>query len=331
MSSAEVARVFIGSSSEGKEFARELQAELKDVCLPTLWDQGVFGGGGLRGTLEELSDSLDQWDFAVLVATPDDFVESRGDRKEAARDNVLLELGLFCGHLGRERVFLLAPTASGIRFPSDLAGVSHLVFEFAVKPAERRASMGPPATTLRNSIRKLGPRERPAASQEWLNRAMLLANDVLATVVLNKPRTVPSGEQDGTHILEVLHSLFVLRERNVVVTWLRPSGDDRRLRVHARFGGSRDSEHYAYAAGEGLAGYVWAAGSSDMHSPAHPSPRWLPRPNCENAAYLCAAVGGQKDDLGVLAVGSDTGFPVDAADLLLVQTFARALCMEVAL
>ena len=323
--------MFIGSSSEGLEFARALQSELKDVCLPTIWSQGVFGSHGLSGTLEELVASLDKWDFAVLVATPDDLVETRGQTGPIARDNVVLELGLLCGYLGRERVYLLTPNDAEIRVPSDLAGIARLDFKYEVAASDRRASLGPAATTLRTSIYALGPRARPAASQEWWHRAMLRANDVLATLALQKTQPKSAAEADGKGVLEVLHSLFSEREPSIVVTWLRPTEGDRRLRVHTQFGQPQQEDHYAYSLGEGLAGTVWANGTPDVHSPSNPSPRWLARPNCENAAYLCAPVRGQGDDLGVIAVGSDVGFAIDSSDLPLVQIFARALCMEVAL
>jgi predicted nucleotide-binding protein len=63
-------RVFIGSSSSGKEIARAIQAQLFDVADAEVWDEGVFGLS--MGNLESLVQSLDIFDFAVLVLTPDD-------------------------------------------------------------------------------------------------------------------------------------------------------------------------------------------------------------------------------------------------------------------
>jgi hypothetical protein len=39
--------------------------------------------------------------FAVLIITPDDVVSSRDIEAQAPRDNVMFELGLFMGRLGR--------------------------------------------------------------------------------------------------------------------------------------------------------------------------------------------------------------------------------------
>src|SRR5215216_6625298 len=95
--------LFIGSSSEGLEIARAIELNLEHDAEVTIWSSGLFGLG--MGTLETLVNSLDKFDFAALILTPDDTVTSRGDTSDSPRDNVLLELGLFVGRLGRQRTF----------------------------------------------------------------------------------------------------------------------------------------------------------------------------------------------------------------------------------
>ncbi len=62
--------VFVGSSSQGIEVARAIQAHLTDEATEVeLWNETVFPLG--FGTLESLVKALNGFDFAVLVMTPD--------------------------------------------------------------------------------------------------------------------------------------------------------------------------------------------------------------------------------------------------------------------
>jgi len=114
--------VFVGSSSEGLPTAQAVQVLLDGVCEVEVWSQGVFGL--TQGTLESLVLALDRFDFAVLVLTADDLIVSRGTERPAARDNVLFELGLFVGGLGRDRTFMLFDRKHPPALPTDLAGVT---------------------------------------------------------------------------------------------------------------------------------------------------------------------------------------------------------------
>src|ERR1039458_2888109 len=93
-------KVFLGSSSEGLSVAKAIQTGLKEaaVCRPRRWDQGVISLS--QTTIEALTKAASTYDFAILVATPDDVSESRGTRQVCPRDNVLFETGLFVGTLG---------------------------------------------------------------------------------------------------------------------------------------------------------------------------------------------------------------------------------------
>ena len=64
------------------------------------------------------------YDFAVLVLSDDDVTISRKHTQVSPRDNVVLELGLFMGALGRRRTFVvIAQTDDGPpKIPSDLLG-----------------------------------------------------------------------------------------------------------------------------------------------------------------------------------------------------------------
>jgi len=119
--------VFIGSSSEGQSVAEAIQTNLDSICECHIWSQGIFGL--TTGTLESLVNALDRFDFAVLVLTPDDLNVSRGQEQQSPRDNVLFELGLFMGALGKERTFIVVDGSAKLKLPSDLAGVTLATFQ----------------------------------------------------------------------------------------------------------------------------------------------------------------------------------------------------------
>jgi hypothetical protein len=148
--------VFVGSSSEGLPIAQAVQVLLDRVCEVEVWSQGVFGL--TQGTLESLVLALDRFDFAVLVLTADDLIVSRGTEQPAARDNVLFELGLFVGGLGRDRTFMLFDRSHPLALPTDLAGVTAATFE-PHSSGNLEAALGAGSTRIQNAIQRLGVRE----------------------------------------------------------------------------------------------------------------------------------------------------------------------------
>ncbi len=154
--------VFIGSSAEGLAIANAIQVNLDYACEVVIWSQGVFGLGG--GTLETLVNKLDTFDFAILVVTPDDMVESREKKQAAPRDNVLLELGMFLGALGRERTFFVHDRTKDIKLPSDLAGVTPATYQLHAD-GNYQAALGAATTLIQNAINAAGRRTRVGESE----------------------------------------------------------------------------------------------------------------------------------------------------------------------
>ncbi|HSS50658.1 MAG TPA: TIR domain-containing protein, partial [Thermoanaerobaculia bacterium] len=134
--------------------ARALEFQLSQDAESTVWTDGVFEPS--VGTLESLANALDRFDFAALVLTPDDLVVSRDSSCLAPRDNMMFELGLFMGRLGRSRTFVVASQDSRLRLPSDLAGVTLIRFDPDRRDGNTRAALGPAATLIRQAIRDLG-------------------------------------------------------------------------------------------------------------------------------------------------------------------------------
>ena len=120
--------IFIGSSGEGLAVAKAIHRCLQRYpYVAKLWTQGVFECS--HTTIEDLMRATTQTDFAILVLTADDVTRSRGRAKPAPRDNVIFELGLFMGALSRERTYIVAPKGLDLKIPTDLLGVTSLLFQ----------------------------------------------------------------------------------------------------------------------------------------------------------------------------------------------------------
>src|SRR5271157_1675503 len=115
-------RIFIGSSGEAIDVCDALQQELDRDFDVTVWNQDVFRL--TYDALDSLLAALDSSDAGVFVLRPDDLTESRGQSSLTVRDNVIFELGMFIGRLGRDRSFMLTPNISAFHLPSDLIGIT---------------------------------------------------------------------------------------------------------------------------------------------------------------------------------------------------------------
>lgn len=160
-------RIFLGSSSEGLEVARSLQVEIGDLCEFERWDHNVFEPSGY--TLDSLLSIAKRVDFAVLVATPDDTTVSRGVKNPSARDNIVLEFGLFAGALGRDRTYLLA--TGQLKLPTDVLGLTRLPYH---RQDNHRAAVTAAALQIQERVRNLGPlsRERSPGGAGRQERAL---------------------------------------------------------------------------------------------------------------------------------------------------------------
>jgi len=148
-------RVFIISSAEALGVARTVQtAFAHDPFTTVIWTDGVFKVANY--TLQSLEDQIDNSDFAIAIAHADDVTESRGKDWPSPRDNVIFELGLFMGRLGKERAILMEPRDDGVKLPSDLAGITTIPYRFK-KGEDAAALMGAACNQLRDHIMRLGP------------------------------------------------------------------------------------------------------------------------------------------------------------------------------
>jgi hypothetical protein len=99
---------------------------------PAPWHAGTFKYS--KTYIESLEGELRRATFGIFVLTPSDVAYIREKEHAVPRDNVLFELGLFMGRLGRERCYLVHGEQA-TKLPSDLLGVQAITYPSA-RPLE---------------------------------------------------------------------------------------------------------------------------------------------------------------------------------------------------
>lgn len=114
-------KVFIASSREAQErgIVPKLVIELSKYFNVIPWYEHFQS---MKFTLENLLEIVNQIDAVILVFAKDDSRNFRGNNNWVARDNVILECGLFVYRLGRERVRIL--NEENVSLPTDLLGLT---------------------------------------------------------------------------------------------------------------------------------------------------------------------------------------------------------------
>lgn len=120
-------RIFIGSSSESIKITNACNVALDHVAEVTPWTFAFDKAGS--DTLSALITKSENVDFALFVFSPDDIVTMRGESQSSVRDNVLFELGLFIGAIGKDRCFILRPRNEELYIATDLAGINTYDFD----------------------------------------------------------------------------------------------------------------------------------------------------------------------------------------------------------
>jgi predicted nucleotide-binding protein with TIR-like domain len=132
--------IFVGSSKEALEHARQVTAVLSEVenVKPLLWTE-CFKLGDI--TFLGIENIARRVAGAVFLATPDDDSMIREQHVRTPRANVLFEYGYLTAMLTRSRVALCR--YSGVELPSDFAGLTYVpmgAFE-PTKPLDHQAKV----------------------------------------------------------------------------------------------------------------------------------------------------------------------------------------------
>lgn len=255
-------RLFIGSSTEGLDVAYALQENLEFEAEVTVWSQGFFEPS--TATLSALLQNLGEFDFAIVVFSPDDVLRLRGHEFRTARDNVLFELGLFYGRLGAERCFFAVPRGVvDFHLPTDLLGVAPLTYSVARSDGNLVAALATAANQVRRTLRKIvqtpppvpGTKPLTASNLRSLQDFVAAWNGPELAGARDKVRQMPLGEFGPER--DALAQIFAFLE-SLSDAILAERIDEREARVH--FGEAIPS--------------VWSVAFTELAPPNHADEWW---------------------------------------------------------
>jgi hypothetical protein len=127
-------KIFVASSKESLEFSVGLKVEAAVKARlrnpNTQFEPWTRAFDLSKTYIESLEKVIEEVDFAILIITPDDRTISRHKRTRSPRDNVIFELGVFMGSLGRDRCFVLKEESADLKLPTDLLGVHFATFSY---------------------------------------------------------------------------------------------------------------------------------------------------------------------------------------------------------
>lgn len=128
-------KIFIGSSKESKDIADDIKLILESygVTAKIWYDVDIFVGS--KSTLENLNRAAIDADAALFIWADDDIELSRRELYFTARDNVILETGLFMGRLGTKSVGICKK--EDVKLPSDLLGFTTIPVDDINRMKER--------------------------------------------------------------------------------------------------------------------------------------------------------------------------------------------------
>lgn len=147
-------RVFIGSSVESLPIADAINANMDHSAEVTLWRNSTFDLS--NNTIDSLVTKASQVDFAIFIFSPDDLVIMRDKETKVVRDNVIFELGLFIGTIGKARCFIVKPRNVDLHFPTDLLGLTTADYEANRSDGDLSSALNLACSLIKREINKQG-------------------------------------------------------------------------------------------------------------------------------------------------------------------------------
>lgn len=145
-------KLFIGSSSEALDISHKIKEILEEVASVTIWTENISNLSS--NILDDLIKASDEFNFGIFVFNPDDIIEIRNNRHNVVRDNVIFELGLFIGKLGKEKVFFLIPSNNdSLHLPTDLLGVNAGIYDDKREDGDLKFALAPFCNQVKERIK----------------------------------------------------------------------------------------------------------------------------------------------------------------------------------
>jgi len=147
-------RIFIASSSESLDVAEAVNVNLDHDFEVTIWKNGTFKLSS--STIDDLVEKSSAVDFALFIFTPDDISTIRDRDEHIVRDNVIFEMGLFVGSIGKPRSFILKPREVEMHLPTDLLGVTPADYDSARSDGDLVSATNRACSLIKSEADRLG-------------------------------------------------------------------------------------------------------------------------------------------------------------------------------
>ena len=151
-------RLVIASSSEQIKTVDALTQLLHWDFEITPW-QTIFNPSNTP--LDDILKAFRDQDYGVVILGPDDQTLSRGKNQPSPRDNATFELGILVGLLGRERAFWVIDKSNPVKIPSDLSGITPVVYDSQRSDGNLKAALSVASSAIKEAAERLGNRAQP--------------------------------------------------------------------------------------------------------------------------------------------------------------------------
>lgn len=147
-------RLFIASSAESLSIAEAVNVNLDHDFEVTIWKNGTFKLSS--STIDDLVEKSSIVDFALFIFAPDDISTIRNRNEHVVRDNVIFEMGLFVGAIGKSRSFILKPRNVDMHLPTDLLGVTPVDFDANRSDGDLVSATNRACSLIKSEVERLG-------------------------------------------------------------------------------------------------------------------------------------------------------------------------------